>query len=629
MARRGSATEVDAYVFIKDELKKLKWIVKNPSRSYDGQVYTQNEGHSHPEILRELGRESPENIVKLTESKFWVIEGKRNRSEIDQAVSEAEYYANKINNNKIISAPLISGVAGNNSDNFIVQSRMLYNGKYVPIKINDKEITSLIYPEIASILLSTGNPLIEDVPIDEELFLSTAEDINEYLHNGAINKNYRAKVIASLLLSVLEDPKPNVDSPPAILIRDINSRAENILTENEKAEFFPFIKITLPPTPDNHPKFKDAIVKTLHEFEVLNIRSAFNSGHDVLGKFYEVFLKYGNGAKEIGIVLTPRHITQFAVNILNVNRSDIVLDITCGTGGFLVAAYDHVKRNSTEAQIDKFKRLSLFGIEQEPEVIALAVVNMIFRGDGKNNIIPGNCFQKQLIPATIENTHTALYKNINYEYDGERVVTKVLMNPPFALENSDEKEYRFVQQALDQMAYGGLLFSVLPLSTMFEAGEEKEWRQNRLLAENTLLSVITFPPELFYPIGVHSLGIVIKKGIPHPRDQPVFWARAIRDGYVKVKGKRLPSRDEPNDFERLMPLLQAFIQNQSLSIPSIPLCQKAVPINFNDPLLELIPEAYLDGPQVNAEELISYMDRLTREQASFIIRFGKEMDYEA
>ena len=35
------------------------------------------------------------------------------------------------------------------------------------------------------------------------------------------------------------------------------------------------------------------------------------SGKDVLGKFYEVFLKYGNGAKEIGIVLTPRHITRF------------------------------------------------------------------------------------------------------------------------------------------------------------------------------------------------------------------------------------------------------------------------------------------------------------------------------
>jgi hypothetical protein len=44
-----------------------------------------------------------------------------------------------------------------------------------------------------------------------------------------------------------------------------------------------------------------AIVRTVQELHLLNIRSAMNSGTDLLGKFYEVFLKYGNGAKEISI----------------------------------------------------------------------------------------------------------------------------------------------------------------------------------------------------------------------------------------------------------------------------------------------------------------------------------------
>jgi hypothetical protein len=47
------------------------------------------------------------------------------------------------------------------------------------------------------------------------------------------------------------------------------------------------------------------LVKTILELLNLNICSAMNSSTDVLGQFYEVFLKYGNGAKEIGIVLTP------------------------------------------------------------------------------------------------------------------------------------------------------------------------------------------------------------------------------------------------------------------------------------------------------------------------------------
>jgi type I restriction-modification system DNA methylase subunit len=50
---------------------------------------------------------------------------------------------------------------------------------------------------------------------------------------------------------------------------------------------------------------------TIKELNSLDIKNAMASGKDVLGEFYEKFLKYGNGAKEIGIVLTPRHITEF------------------------------------------------------------------------------------------------------------------------------------------------------------------------------------------------------------------------------------------------------------------------------------------------------------------------------
>ena len=87
-----------------------------------------------------------------------------------------------------------------------------------------------------------------------------------------------------------------------------------------------------------------------------------NSSTDVLGQFYEVFLKYGNGAKEIGIVLTPRHITRFAVDAIGISPNDIVLDPACGTGGFLVAAYDHIRRTATLPQVDRFKVNNLFGL---------------------------------------------------------------------------------------------------------------------------------------------------------------------------------------------------------------------------------------------------------------------------
>ena len=383
-----------------------------------------------------------------------------------------------------------------------------------------------------------------------------------------------------------------------------------------------FINISLPPTEDNHHKYKNALVSTIQELNNLNIRSAMNSGTDVLGKFYEVFLKYGNGAKEIGIVLTPRHITKWAVEILDVTRHDYVYDPTCGTGGFLVAAFDHVRKLSTEMQLNNFKQFHLFGIEQEPTVVALAIVNMIFRGDGKTNINEGNCFQKCLIKKVISGNVTASYsKNC-----GEKVITKVLMNPPFALKSGDEMEYKFVQNALDQMDDGGLLFSVLPVSAMFESGEEKRWRCNKLLKENTLLSVITFPNDLFYPIGVHTIGIIVKKGIPHPNNQNVFWARVTHDGFIKSKSKRLPSSKEPNELEFLLPNLKAFIQNPKFSIPDVPEFVKLSPIDYSDPLLELLPEAYLDSRPMLQPELEEGIERLVRETAAMIIRYRREED---
>ncbi|MGH2639620.1 MAG: N-6 DNA methylase [Rhabdochlamydiaceae bacterium] len=100
------------------------------------------------------------------------------------------------------------------------------------------------------------------------------------------------------------------------------------------------------------------------------------------------------------------------------------------------------------------------------------------------------------------------------------------MNPPFALRSNDEKEYRFVDHALEQMQDNGLLFVVLPYSALVKSGDYQHWR-NAVLKQNTLLSVVTLPPDLFYPVGVHTLGMFLLKGVAHPRSQKVFWARIM------------------------------------------------------------------------------------------------------
>jgi type I restriction enzyme M protein len=612
-------TEVDAYVFIKETLKELGWDVRNPARSSDGKVYTQNECLEHPIIRLALNKDRPENVVKIADATFWVIEAKSDQRKLAQAISEAEDYARRISEQGAIRAPFISGVAGNQATGYLMETRYLVGKTYRPVTFNGKPASSLLSPPVVLAVLENG-PNIADVPVDEHVFLTAAERINEFLHLGAINKNQRARVMAALLLSLVDDTPPNVDAAPSVLIAEINARAKRLLTTEGKPEFFAYIGIALPTTEDNHVKFKTAIVNTIQELRKLNIRSAMNSGTDVLGKFYEVFLKYGNGAKEIGIVLTPRHVTAFAVEVLGIGPHDVVFDPTCGTAGFLVAAFDAVKKVASGPALRRFRLNNILGVEQDAEVVALAMVNMIFRGDGKSKIIEGNCFQKNIT----RDSHGNPQYTRGPPSTEDAVVTRVLMNPPFALKSSDEKEFKFVEQALKQMAVGGLLFAILPYPSMVRDGVYKHWREQSLLRHHTLLSVMTFHRELFYPADIYPVAIIVKKGVPHSASQGVLWLRLLNDGLLKHKRKRLPNPRAKNDFETVRSTLKAFVADQSHAVPVIERFQRVSPIDLSDPMLELVPENYLSDSQMTEESICRGMSDVLRSAMSVLLeRTGK------
>src|SRR3989339_654711 len=361
-------SEVDAYTYIKEELDKLGWVVKNPARVPDGEVYKQNEVLYHKELKKLLDRDMPEAVVKLNSEEFWAIESKRDRDMIEQALYKAK-------------------------------NQYLKNGKWEDVLLEKGKIKNiLLSKKQAQYILEHDKPEWSEFPdLPEEKYIDSALEINEILHNAGINKNKRARFIAGLVLAMSDGSKIDLrEEDTTTLVGNVNNLIEKKLRQVEKHNFFPFLKLEIPPSTENHIKYKDAIKNTHKELEALDIKNAMASGKDILGEFYEKFLKYGNGAKEIGIVLTPRHVTEFAVEVLDVSCNDYVLDPTCGTGGFLVSSFDFIKKNSSDKQIEKFKNYNLFGIEQDDEVVALALVNMIFRGDGRNNMSEGNCFQKNI-----------------------------------------------------------------------------------------------------------------------------------------------------------------------------------------------------------------------------------------
>lgn len=597
-------SEVDAYTYIKEELENLGWNIKNPARFEDGEVYKQNEVLAHKELKQYLVRDMPEAVVKLNECDYWVIESKRDKKDLIKALDEAEnQYAKKINQSDNIKVVIISGVAGNNSDGFTVCNKYFRNGKWEVILFNGKTKDTLLSKEQIKYVLENKTPDFNDLPdFPEEKYINTALEINEILHNAGINKNKRARFIAGLILALSSNQEINLRiDKTKLLVDNINTFIFSKLEDVDKESFYDFIKLEVPPSKENHIKYRKAIVYTLMKLQTLDIKNAMASGNDILGKFYETFLKYGNGAKEIGIVLTPRHITKFAVEVLDITHNDYVLDVACGTAGFLVSAFDYVRKNSNKKQIDKFKNYNIFGIDQDDEVIALALVNMIFRGDGRNNMREGNCFQKNIIESNRDGQKTGEYVDNKDNKNEKPIITKVLMNPPFALKKSDEKESHFINHALQQMEDGGVLFAIVPTSVTIE-NSGKQWRKE-LLENNTLLSVITLPEELFYPVGVHTVGIFIKKGIAHDfKKQNIYFAKANTDGFTKKKGVRITNPKESNRIKDIKEELKAFLVNQNLNFQNVAEFKQIALLDEEDENREFAPEAYLETDYSNIKE---------------------------
>lgn len=154
---------------------------------------------------------------------------------------------------------------------------------------------------------------------------------------------------------------------------------------------------------------------------------------DVVGQFYGEFLKYTGGDKKaLGIVLTPRHITELFSLLANVQKDSKVLDICAGMGGFLISAMHQMfKKAVSEQDKQKIKDEGVVGVEQQPNMYALAASNMILRGDGKANLHQGSCFDEGITQAIIK--HKC---NIG------------MINPPYAQGDEDLHELVFVIQML-------------------------------------------------------------------------------------------------------------------------------------------------------------------------------------
>ena len=154
----------------------------------------------------------------------------------------------------------------------------------------------------------------------------------------------------------------------------------------------------------------------------------------------------------------------------------------------------------------------------------------------------------------------------------------------------------------------------------------KNWRKE-LLENNTLLSVITFPEDLFYPVSVGTIGVFIKKGIPHNfKNQNVYFARAITDGLRKKKGKRIRVKNSENKLNEVQEELKSFLVNQNLKFKNVPEFKKICKLDKEDISIELVPEAHIDSKIPALEEIENGVEEMIREAIAFKIKYFNKLE---
>ncbi len=230
---------------------------------------------------------------------------------------------------------------------------------------------------------------------------------------------------------------------------------------------------------------------------------------DVKGALYESILQKNGQDKKSGAgqYFTPRPLIDAMVDVVDPQITETVTDPACGTGGFLLAAFAHMKDQSLDEKKQLFLRnQALHGNDITPLVVTLGSMNMYLHGVGLKSS-PITC-QDSLIKRPEELTDVVL---ANPPF-GARAAGSVEIHRDDFIVETKNNQLNFVQHIMSILASNGRAGVVLPDNVLFEREGQKI--REKLLKEFNLHTILRLPTGIFYAQGVQTNVLFFEKGKP-------------------------------------------------------------------------------------------------------------------
>ena len=262
---------------------------------------------------------------------------------------------------------------------------------------------------------------------------------------------------------------------------------------------------------------------------------------DFKGAIYEAILEKNGQDKKSGAgqYFTPRALIKAMVEVTDPKITETVADPACGTGGFLLAAFEHMKPQSREISKQNFlKNNALFGADNTALVVTLASMNLYLHdiGTDKSPII---C-QDSLLDTS------------------DRMFDVILANPPFGTRpqgsvavdsarpefiKTSDNQVNFLQHIMSIVKTGGRVAVVLPDNVLTDGNATAKVRE-KLLEDFNLHTILRLPTGIFYANGVKTNVLFFEKG-EKTKD---IWVYDYRTGVKHTMATKPMTRADLDDF---------------------------------------------------------------------------------
>jgi type I restriction enzyme M protein len=247
--------------------------------------------------------------------------------------------------------------------------------------------------------------------------------------------------------------------------------------------------------------------------ELINAETWVGMDIDVKGEIYEGLLqKNAEDTKSgAGQYFTPRPLIKAIVEVIKPEPGMTIYDPACGTGGFLLAAYEYISKNyKLDKEQKKFlKYNTFFGKDIVDNVARLCVMNLYLHGIGgdESPIEVGDSLvsePKKNYDIILTNPPFGKKSSITI-VNGEGKADKeslVYERPDFWTTTSN-KQLNFLQHVKSLAKINGRVAIVVPDNVLFEGGAGETVRR-KLLAECDLHTILRLPTGIFYAQGVKA-----------------------------------------------------------------------------------------------------------------------------